>query len=81
MTSGQMWNHIRGPPYAHKNPQNGQVVSWFFHFEGKYDIDSNFLHWVYNCKQLQFHGTESQSVGVLSLQLQAESVLEFQMFR
>ncbi|KPP67726.1 tumor suppressor candidate 3-like, partial [Scleropages formosus] len=24
MTSGQMWNHIRGPPYAHKNPQNGQ---------------------------------------------------------
>ncbi|XP_058241120.1 tumor suppressor candidate 3 isoform X1 [Hemibagrus wyckioides] len=27
MTSGQMWNHIRGPPYAHKNPQNGQVFS------------------------------------------------------
>uniref|UniRef100_A0A8C9QWE2 Tumor suppressor candidate 3 n=1 Tax=Scleropages formosus TaxID=113540 RepID=A0A8C9QWE2_SCLFO len=26
MTSGQMWNHIRGPPYAHKNPQNGQVT-------------------------------------------------------
>uniref|UniRef100_A0A669B4Q8 Tumor suppressor candidate 3 n=2 Tax=Oreochromis TaxID=8139 RepID=A0A669B4Q8_ORENI len=26
MTSGQMWNHIRGPPYAHKNPQNGQVM-------------------------------------------------------
>ncbi|KAB0373492.1 hypothetical protein FD755_015151 [Muntiacus reevesi] len=26
MTSGQMWNHIRGPPYAHKNPHNGQVV-------------------------------------------------------
>lgn len=26
MTSGQMWNHIRGPPYAHKNPQTGQVV-------------------------------------------------------
>lgn len=30
MTSGQMWNHIRGPPYAHKNPQNGQVVSFSF---------------------------------------------------
>ena len=28
MTSGQMWNHIRGPPYAHRNPQTGQVVSW-----------------------------------------------------
>ncbi|RXN23765.1 magnesium transporter 1 [Labeo rohita] len=27
MTSGQMWNHIRGPPYAHKNPNTGQVLS------------------------------------------------------
>lgn len=38
MTSGQMWNHIRGPPYAHKNPQNGQVVScfYYYYFEGKY---------------------------------------------
>ena len=27
MTSGQMWNHIRGPPFLHKNPVNGQVVS------------------------------------------------------
>ncbi|XP_016400495.1 magnesium transporter protein 1 [Sinocyclocheilus rhinocerous] len=26
MTSGQMWNHIRGPPYAHKNPNTGQVT-------------------------------------------------------
>ncbi|KAI0213706.1 Tumor suppressor candidate 3 [Lamellibrachia satsuma] len=25
MTSGQMWNHIRGPPFMHKNPQTGQV--------------------------------------------------------
>ncbi|XP_061691414.1 magnesium transporter protein 1 isoform X4 [Syngnathoides biaculeatus] len=25
MTSGQMWNHIRGPPYAHKNPNTGQI--------------------------------------------------------
>lgn len=32
MTSGQMWNHIRGPPYAHKNPHTGQVVSLFFYF-------------------------------------------------
>ncbi|XP_076799649.1 dolichyl-diphosphooligosaccharide--protein glycosyltransferase subunit TUSC3-like [Clavelina lepadiformis] len=25
MTSGQMWNHIRGPPYYHRNPQNGAI--------------------------------------------------------
>jgi len=25
MTSGQMWNHIRGPPFMHKNPHTGQV--------------------------------------------------------
>ena len=26
MVSGQMWNHIRGPPIAHKNPHTGEVV-------------------------------------------------------
>jgi len=26
MTSGQMWNHIRGPPMLHRNPQTGQVA-------------------------------------------------------
>lgn len=26
MISGQMWNHIRSPPFNHKNPQNGQVT-------------------------------------------------------
>ncbi|ESO98127.1 hypothetical protein LOTGIDRAFT_239089 [Lottia gigantea] len=25
MTSGQMWNHIRGPPLMHRNPQSGQM--------------------------------------------------------
>ena len=25
MLSGQMWNHIRGPPLYHRNPQTGQV--------------------------------------------------------
>ena len=27
MLSGQMWNHIRGPPLYHRNPQTGQIVS------------------------------------------------------
>jgi len=26
MISGQMWNHIRNPPYAHRNPQNGEIA-------------------------------------------------------
>eukprot|EP00795_Rhopilema_esculentum_P000384 gene384-10048_t len=26
MISGQMWNHIRNPPYAHRNPQNGEII-------------------------------------------------------
>ena len=25
MTSGQMWNHIRGPPIMHRNPKGGGV--------------------------------------------------------
>lgn len=58
MTSGQMWNHIRGPPYAHRNPQTGQVVNnyntveplvWvtsFMGFHGKfsYDLSINDLY-------------------------------------
>uniref|UniRef100_A0A915K9X7 Magnesium transporter protein 1 n=1 Tax=Romanomermis culicivorax TaxID=13658 RepID=A0A915K9X7_ROMCU len=24
--SGQMWNHIRGPPFMHRNPQTGQMA-------------------------------------------------------
>ena len=27
MISGQMWNHIRGPPLAHRNPQTGEMVA------------------------------------------------------
>ena len=27
MISGQMWNSIRGPPFAHRNPQTGSMVS------------------------------------------------------
>ena len=27
MVSGQMWNQIRGPPFAHRNPQTGETVS------------------------------------------------------
>lgn len=30
MISGQMWNHIRGPPFLHSNPQTGQTVSKLF---------------------------------------------------
>lgn len=26
MISGQMWNHIRSPPYAHRNPQTGEIA-------------------------------------------------------
>ena len=26
MISGQMWNQIRGPPFAHRNPQTGETV-------------------------------------------------------
>ena len=29
MISGQMWNHIRGPPLAHRNPQTGEMVALF----------------------------------------------------
>ena len=39
MTSGQMWNHIRGPPYAHKNPHTGHVVMEVFSLCTKVNLD------------------------------------------
>ncbi|CAD7000341.1 unnamed protein product [Ceratitis capitata] len=29
MISGQMWNHIRGPPLVHKNKNGGCIYTWF----------------------------------------------------
>ena len=44
MMSGQMWNHIRGPPYAHRNPQTGEIVSnW-----GDFATDKNILGFLYD---------------------------------
>ncbi|XP_064508852.1 tumor suppressor candidate 3 isoform X2 [Pseudopipra pipra] len=46
MTSGQMWNHIRGPPYAHKNPQNGQVKGGLKVHWGKNTAHNSFVKWL-----------------------------------
>ncbi|XP_021543841.1 magnesium transporter protein 1 isoform X3 [Neomonachus schauinslandi] len=43
MTSGQMWNHIRGPPYAHKNPHTGHVFIDECHRPNAY-IHQNYIH-------------------------------------
>ncbi|KAK5637749.1 hypothetical protein RI129_000067 [Pyrocoelia pectoralis] len=42
MVSGQMWNHIRGPPFAHKN-QQGQVAIYMAPRKDKKKDISN--HW------------------------------------
>ncbi|XP_046582052.1 tumor suppressor candidate 3-like isoform X1 [Haliotis rubra] len=34
MTSGQMWNHIRGPPLMHRNPHTGAMFSWKHYIHG-----------------------------------------------
>lgn len=64
MTSGQMWNHIRGPPYAHKNPSTGQVVRqthisqhWFYinaeqlNFNKRNNEVALIITWVYSTEQ------------------------------
>ena len=53
-----MWNHIRGPPFAHRNPQTGEVVItllFVFRVErpvhtdtvmaGKFDRELNLADW------------------------------------
>jgi len=39
MTSGQMWNHIRGPPFFNKN-QNGQVSYIHGSSQGQYVVET-----------------------------------------
>jgi len=40
MTSGQMWNHIRGPPFMHRNPQTGQVNYINGSSQGQYIVET-----------------------------------------
>ncbi|CAH1777998.1 unnamed protein product [Owenia fusiformis] len=39
MTSGQMWNHIRGPPFMHKN-QQGQVAYIHGSSQGQFIVET-----------------------------------------
>lgn len=39
MTSGQMWNHIRGPPFIHKSP-NGNVAYIHGSSQGQFVLET-----------------------------------------
>ncbi|XP_064607625.1 tumor suppressor candidate 3-like [Liolophura sinensis] len=40
MTSGQMWNHIRGPPFMHRNPNTGQVLYIHSSSQGQFIMET-----------------------------------------
>jgi len=46
MTSGQMWNHIRGPPLVHKT-QGGQVAYIHGSSQGQYVLETYFIMILY----------------------------------
>merc|ERR1712018_511126 len=46
MTSGQMWNHIRGPPLVHKT-QNGQVAYIHGSSQGQFVLETYFVMILY----------------------------------
>ena len=46
MTSGQMWNHIRGPPFIHKT-QQGQVAYIHGSSQGQFVIETYFVMVLY----------------------------------
>ncbi|KAL0588863.1 Magnesium transporter protein 1 [Plecturocebus cupreus] len=66
MTSGQMWNHIRGPPYAHKNPHTGHVLSrhggaylqshllGMLRQEDRWSQDCGVVNYIHGSSQAQF---------------------------
>jgi oligosaccharyltransferase complex subunit gamma len=39
MVSGQMWNHIRGPPFVHKG-QNGQIMYVHGSSQGQFVVET-----------------------------------------
>lgn len=39
MISGQMWNHIRGPPFVHKG-QNGQIAYIHGSSQGQFVVET-----------------------------------------
>lgn len=66
MTSGQMWNHIRGPPYAHKNPHTGHVVREvqnFFPLYTKANLNYYFVTPLPRCEGTRFSFDFSISLG------------------
>jgi len=46
MTSGQMWNHIRGPPFIHKT-QNGNVAYIHGSSQGQFVVETYFVMVIY----------------------------------
>merc|ERR1719420_104317 len=46
MTSGQMWNHIRGPPFIHKT-QNGNVAYIHGSSQGQFVVETYFIGGLY----------------------------------
>lgn len=43
MTSGQMWNHIRGPPYAQRNPNTGGMSYIHSSSQGQYIAETHIV--------------------------------------
>ncbi|EDV19320.1 uncharacterized protein TRIADDRAFT_33726, partial [Trichoplax adhaerens] len=47
MTSGQMWNHIRGPPYAPRNPQTGEISYFHGGSQGQFIVETHIVAILY----------------------------------
>jgi len=54
MMSGQMWNHIRGPPYAHRNPQTGEINYIHGSSDGQLIAETYIVFLLYACVTVGF---------------------------
>jgi len=48
MTSGQMWNHIRGPPLYHRNPHNGMIGYIHGHNQSQLVAETYIVFFIYS---------------------------------
>jgi len=54
MMSGQMWNHIRSPPYAHRNPQTGEIAYIHGSSDGQLIAETYIVFVLYACFTVGF---------------------------
>jgi oligosaccharyltransferase complex subunit gamma len=75
MTSGQMWNHIRGPPFVHRTP-SGSIAYVHGSSQGQFVFETYIIMAISKCFIfMQWCSTSSKYFNLLIILIAAITVL------